>query len=465
MTEIRLKGRFHSVYILNFIRYGLFLCLIPMLQALIRFDMESLYSALKQDAVILIAMLLVAVYLWRHAGFVLTDKALVLCMGLGITQKTTILCDEIAVIELERPFWLRILGATRVIVYPATSTNLKAQKLFLSKSQAAAMAEYIMPVRDDVRFYHPSGYEQLALTVLSANVLTTVALIYFSVKETGRLLGANFEALLSALALDNLVVLEQWVELFLPAGVAWIITLAFVLWGAALFWSALSTANFKVSRSNGILLSYGGHINHSERRVRAAQIASCDVRTTIVGRILHRKPVYISAGAYTGRDVPILVYQPGKEDLVRSLLPHFRVCPTTPESVEGRSPAQYLWRSGGTFVLCLVLMAVSAWRLPLLTAPLTVPVVLSLGWLLLSLEAYFTEGVCQNDNHTTSLQYNKGYTRHSVCVFTPDVALTCRQTPFLEKVARCNLTLHLPCRKKVTVRGVRQYTAEQLKLG
>ena len=81
MEDIRLKGHFHIVYILKIIRYGLILCLVPMIQALLNFDLESLYRALRQDAAILIAMAALGAVLWRRVGFALTDKALVLDMA------------------------------------------------------------------------------------------------------------------------------------------------------------------------------------------------------------------------------------------------------------------------------------------------------------------------------------------------------------------------------------------------
>lgn len=81
MDHIRLKGHFHIVYILKIIRYGLILCLVPMVQALLDFDLNSLYRALRQDAAILVGMAVLGTVLWRRVGFALTDKALVLDTG------------------------------------------------------------------------------------------------------------------------------------------------------------------------------------------------------------------------------------------------------------------------------------------------------------------------------------------------------------------------------------------------
>lgn len=111
MEDIRLKGHFHIVYILKIIRYGLILCLVPMIQALLNFDLESLYRALRQDAVILIAMAALGAVLWRRVGFALTDKALVLDMGILVRRRASFARRDIAVLEQDRPLWLRLAGA------------------------------------------------------------------------------------------------------------------------------------------------------------------------------------------------------------------------------------------------------------------------------------------------------------------------------------------------------------------
>ena len=74
MKEVATKGHFHIVYVLKYIRYGLILCLVPMIQAAIRFDLPSLYTALRQDAVILIVMFFVSLAIWQKLGFSFTDK-------------------------------------------------------------------------------------------------------------------------------------------------------------------------------------------------------------------------------------------------------------------------------------------------------------------------------------------------------------------------------------------------------
>ena len=76
MSTVRAQGRFHIVFIVKYIRYGLILCLVPMLKALIKFDLPSLATALRQDAAILIGMALFSFFMAhrRKTGNGLRDK-------------------------------------------------------------------------------------------------------------------------------------------------------------------------------------------------------------------------------------------------------------------------------------------------------------------------------------------------------------------------------------------------------
>lgn len=463
MMTIRAKGRFHILYTLKYIRYGLILCLVPMIQALFLWDFDSLYTALRQDAIILTVMGILSICIWKRVGFVLTPQTLTLRYGLFFSKQTTICTTEVAALILERPLFLRLMGCTRVKLYAASSASFGKAQCYLSRRQAAVLAECILPVETESSFFAPSGTERIRFTMLSANLITTSALVYISVQQTEKILGRNIFNELNQLAISNLEKIEQLAEFFLPAGVAWMFTLLFLLWGIALFFSLLSTANFRVSRSGGVILSKGGRINHSERRVLASAVSYCDIRITPTSRILRRYPVFLCAGSYLS-DFPILVYRKGYEALLQALMPQF----TPPKPLGGitaeRSWPQFLWKSGTLFLLCAALTAVSVWRLPNLTLVLLIPLFMSIVLVLVSIEAWFTEGICRNDNRTLSVCYTKLFTRHNLCVFTSDISFSTLQTPFAENIARCNFTLHLPCRKRILIRSIKSFQAHRLKL-
>lgn len=464
MSTVRARGRFHIVFIVKYIRYGLILCLVPMIQALVRFDLPSLTTALRQDAAILVGMAFFSFVIWRRCGFELTDRQLTLRRGILFHRRQVIRPAHLAAIQLDRPIYLRLVGCTRVRLFAASSASFGQVQFYLPRRQAAVLAECLMPVQSASSFFAPTGAERLRFTMLSANLVTTSLLVIFSARQTQELLGENLGVDLGSLAIANLERLERLAEVFLPAGLAWLFTLIFTLWGLALFSSLLATANFRVSRSGGVILAKGGRINLTERRILASAVSYCDIRVTPVSRLLRRYPVFLCAGSYTGDDLPILVYGKGRDALLQALMPRF----TAPSPVAGitanRSWPQFLWKSGALLGFCGLLWVVSIWQLPQITPLLLVPLGLCAGLVAASVEGWFTEGVAHNPNGTLEICYTRLFSRHQLCVFTPNLSLASIQTPFSEAVGRCTLTIFLPCRRRIQVRSIKKLAADHLRL-
>lgn len=464
MTGKFSQGCFHFVYITKFIQKGLVLCLLPMIRALFRFDLESLYTALHQDAVILLVMIGASILLWRRGGYQLDANQLTLCFGFFSWRRRVIPFREIAVLELDRPLWLRALGATRVTLYTARTTHSRSMRFYLSKHRASYLAEQMLPVASDTVLFAPAGGERVRFVMLSANVAASAALFTVSIQQTGRLLGHDVENLLNHVAMDNFSRFEQLVELFLPAGLAWLFTLGFLLWGLALFGSLLTTSGFKVSRSGGVIMARGGWVHHIERRVLASAINYCDVRQSPSARLLHRFPVYLCAGSFSGGSIPFLIYKKGQEDLLRALLPAFHLDALDPGPTADRSWPMFLWKGGTLFGVSAVLMSVSAWQLPQLT-PLFLPLLFAgFGMMLSGVEGRQREGAARQTGGSLRVCYTKHFTRHDLCVLTRDLSYTTMQTPFSENVARCTLRISLPCGQKLRVRGLKLWQVQRLHL-
>lgn len=79
----------HLLDSLRFFRYGFLLCLVPMVQALFRFDMEGLLIALWQDAAILAVCLALSLALWAAARISVTPQAVVFRQGIGFHLRQT----------------------------------------------------------------------------------------------------------------------------------------------------------------------------------------------------------------------------------------------------------------------------------------------------------------------------------------------------------------------------------------
>ena len=457
------SGRFHVVYILKFLRNGLVLCILPMIRALLRFDLASLYTALRQDALILLAMLCVSILLWQRGGYRLSPDSLDLHFGFVSWHQRRIPFREVAVVEQSRPLWLRLLGATRITFYSARTAHFKTTKIYLSRRRAAYLAETMLPVQPDAVVFSPSGGERLRFVMLTANAATSLALLVVSTRQTGELLGKNVELLLNHLALDNLTRIEQLVELFLPAGLAWLFTLICMLWGVAIFLSMLATSGFRVSRSGGVILARGGCINHTEQRVLASAISYCDVRQTPFSRLLRRFPVYLCAGSFSGGSTPFLIYKRGQEQLLQSLLPSFHMEALDPGPVKDRSWPMYIWKGSLAFGVSAILASVSAWQLPQITPLMILPLILGAALLFFGVEARFYEGAAMQEGGSIRVCYIRHFTRHELCILTRDLSLTTLQTPFSESIARCNLYINLPCRRWLRVRGMKSWQVGKLK--
>lgn len=460
MTQTKHLQRYHIVYSLHIFKKGLIFCLVPLVQALLAFDLPSLYTALRQEALILALLAALSLLVWRCTGWQQDSDKLLLRAGVLVRRQRTVRRSELAVVEVARPLWLRTMGAAKLTLYMARSgaPGGGTVSLYLPRKAAESLAEELLPLPRHKPLFKPTGAAWLGFVMVSANLISTGLLLWVSIQQTGELLGQDVTAPLW----NNLDRLEQIAEAVLPAGLAWIFTVGFLLWGVSLMLSFFRTAGFTVGRSGGVILCQGGFLSLTERRILAAAVTACDVRTTPVARLLRMRPVYLSAGSYKGGDIPVLVYRKGHEHLLDALMPGFCMPPRRTENIIGRSLPTFIIKSGLIFLVSFALTCVSAWKLPQITGLLAIPCALSAAAVLVAYEGFFMEGVSQNPGRTLGVQYCRAFTRHSMCIFTQNLSVRLYTTPFAETVGRCNLTIGMPCGQKVTVRSMNHYRARHL---
>lgn len=449
---------FHILYCLRYFRYGLLLCLVPMVQALLRFDLASFYAALRQDAVILAGCAALALALWTRTGFWLSPGAVQAQTGFAAKSRRTFSQKSLAALEITRPLHCRVLGASRVVLYFKNYARPRTYAFVLRRRDALALADALMPVRFDASVFEPAGFEKLALGMLSANAATAGVFGVMGFRRMREVLGDDFRDM----ALGQLARMELIAARWLPAGLAVLATAVFVLISFTFLYALLRAVGFSVCRSGGVIVSRGGLVTKTERRIFLACVSACDMRVTPAARLLRRYPLYVRAGSFAGGELPLLVCRKGHEQLAQALLPGFSL-PDRPLCTPGRkSPVQYFWMPGTCLVLSAALCGVSSWALPGALPVLAVPVFLSLCSLLVSAEGLLREGVCGNANRTLSLCFTRFFTRHEVCVFTPDIACTLQQNPFSLRAGRCDVLVHLPCRARYKLRGVLLHAAQAL---
>ncbi len=462
-------NKFHTVYSIIVIRKMLVVCLVPLVHPLLALDLASLYSALLQELALVVTMTGLSWAVWLRSGWRLTAQGLTLRTGVVLQRIRTLTPAQIAVVELRRSVPMRLVGATHVTVYLAKGASLPRASFYLPRRAADQLAEELMPAQAATSFFRPTGAQRLSLVMLSANLMTTAALAWLSVRETaqtlGELLPADWQAL-NAATRQNLTVLEKLVERFLPAGIAWLFTAVLVLSCLSLLLGLFRTAGFSVSRHGGVILYSGGLLTLTQRRIRASAVTVCDVRTTLAARLLRRYPVYLAAGSYRGDDIPVLVYKRGQEPLLEALMPEFRIpLPSLRRPhLQGRSLPAFLGVPGCLLLVSWVLFCVSGWQLPALAPMLFLLVAVFLTLVLVQAQAFFFEDAWRSESGVLTVQYVRGFTMHAVCVFTPDLSYGTWQTPFSEVRGRCTLRLRMPFHRLVRVRSMEQVRANGLTL-
>lgn len=460
---------FHLAYSLKFIQKSLIVCLIPLIKALLDFDLASLYTALVQELALVVGLAVAAWLVWLCSSWQLENGVLTLRSGIFLRRSRTLTPSQIAVVEQHRTVPLRLVGATRVTVYLAKGATLPKATFYLKRKQASTLAEELMPCGAATSFFRPTGAQRLSLVMLSANLMTTAALAWFTLRQTritlGEVLPENWR-MFSTMTLQNLTFLERIIERFLPAGIAWIFTALLVLSCLSLVVSLLRTARFAVSRHGGVILSEGGLFTLTQTRVRAGTVTLCDVRITLAARILRRYPVYLCAGSYNGGAIPVLVYGRGQERLLEQLMPEFRIPSPAdrPARTSGRSLPAFLGIPGTLLLCSWVMFCVAGWRLPALAPFFLLLTLVLLVLCFVQAQAFFIEDAWSASSGVLTVRYVRGFTLHNVCVFTHDVSFGTFQTPFSESRGRCTLRLRMPFHRLVRVRSMELFRAQQLQL-
>ena len=279
-----------------------------------------------------------------------------------------------------------------------------------------------------------------------AHRCASLALVALAIRQT-RQLPLDAETL----AFAHLGHLAAFAARWLPAGAAWLLTLATALFGASLARSFAQTVHYEVWHTATQIGSRGGWIDRFECRVRSAQISYADVRVSPAARVLKRWPVFVTAGCCTP-ELPLFVYRSGGEALFRELLPEFQMPPDVRADTTQRSLI-FFAPVGIPFALCALLSLVSVTVLPAMTVTLLVPTVFFFVLLCGAVMGYTREGIWLREGKVT-LRRQEGVYLHCICVFHPDLCLMGFQSPWAANVRRTNLTLIFPGQVRLKVRSI-----------
>ena len=440
------QRHYHPLAALRFLRKAVVVCLLPLANALLEFSLNALLTALRQDAALLLFLCGASFILLEASSWALDEAGMLRLRWAFISKRERIIRGEaLAALTIERPLFFRLLGASRVVLYPVGQPAKRAVTLYLHKEDAQELADRLMPVRDPV-CHRPAGGERAALVVLGANGLSTLALTYLAIRQS-----RPFPLTAEAVALSRLNVLVRFAAHWLPAGAAWMLVLTGSLFGISLARSFVQTVHYTVWHTADQLGSRGGLVRRYEMRLRLCQLNYADLRRSPATWALHYCPVFVSAGACRP-ELPLFVWREGTP-LLRELLPEMaQLPPDTRADTTDRSMVFFL-PAGIPLALCLLLTAVSRTTLPALTLPLLIPTGVFAALLGAAAVGWHREGVWQQKGQLLLCRQHR-FHLHQLCVFHPDTCFTALQSPWAVTVQRANLTLVFPGKEKVTVRSV-----------
>ena len=445
------EWRLHPAYSFKYVKYGLLLCVIPIVQAVIAWDIESAFAAVRQNLVILVSMAVAALILWSRTSLSFNEREICIREGLFLRRETVLQRDMLTAITIERPMRYRLTGGSKVRFYLRSPSSPSAVAVPLSKTRARVVAELFMPRRGTPVSFRPSGGEWLNYLMLSVDVVTGVVFGVMAVQRMTRIFGEEFKET----AMQGLLTAEHVVQFFVPAGAAVAVTLLLLVYGLALGRSIFQASDFQVKRYGDVIVTTGGLLTKRENRIFLSEITSTEVRVTWPARVLRRVPVYVNAGGYREKDLPVMLYHKGNLTKVKQLLPGF-VSPFLSycKSPKGKSFLQYMWPPlamlgvfGAAIGLCQNL-------LPGMVPILLLPLFLALVYLLISAEGIAKEGVRRNPEGSISLSCAGFLNRRIVTVYTADVFLRVTTSTTGQLAGRCSLRLKTRDRLNCYVRGV-----------
>jgi membrane protein YdbS with pleckstrin-like domain len=444
---------FHPVYLIKFIQKFLVLYLLPLVRALFLWDLDALAAALRQGAALLALITLFAALEWRASGwFVDEENVLHIRQGILFRRHLFIRGEELSAVRTDRSLYLRLLGAGQLTLFYARVRRPGTVVLYLPRRDCRALSDRLLPVNAPP-FYRPLGAERLSLLILSVNAVTTALFLYIAIRQT-----KAFGLWADEVALAGLNEAAATAATWLPIGAAWLLVLAGTLLAISVGRSFFHTARYRVYKTDEAVLSCGGILHISECRVRLACVTACDIRATPAARLLHCYPVYLLAGAYTGGELPVLLYRRGHEEILAQLLPGIALPSEGLRPLKGRSLIAFLTVSGPLMGLFLLTSILSARILPDLAPMFYLAFAFSLLMGAVDLDGRRKECVLRTGARLTA-RVVRFYTLHTYCFFPCGAVFSFLQSPWSCAVRRGNLVIHLPAGTKVKIKSIRESEA------
>lgn len=377
----------------------------------------------------------------RRRYYTLTPRSIRLERGILLRQTVCIPLVHITTLTIERPLWMRIVGAARISVDTDGGTRWAADARLTVPNRHGRL---FLPDSNGV-LWRPRALRLWLLAVLSSDSFGGVVLLAAILRQSSILLGEGIQKTV----LDNLEAAAAMLSA-IPRTAALLILVLLCGWLAGALRHLLRHLPFGVCRGTQTVTVYAGWLTRRIHCCGVEAIHYADIRQTLTACLFQRHTVYIGCTGY-GKDKNTLaiLLPPGTEEQIREeterMLPHLTPIPTVLRPCRGA-----LWRYC-RLPLCLLaalpLLGIGGGMLfPLwgdLIRYLALMGAFPCLWLLaVRIIARYRAGVGYADGRYT-LCYARRLTLHLVTLPRHRVAaLRVRQSLWQKRRGYCDLTLY-----------------------
>lgn len=449
--------KLHPVYCFGYVKYLLLLLIGPIWAAFSARDVGAMFTYLREDALLFLAVGFFVVALWFATNYAFDGKTITVEEGLFFQRTHVIPLTNITCLSIERPFFYRLMRASKLSIYFETPSGSQKFSFPLPEKRAARIAAAVFPLEGVQPFYQPTGRGRFSFAFLSTDLVASVFVIFSLYSQLSDFLGER----LASSAQQGVSTISNILGVFLPAGLAVAVAAGLLLGGMVLTSSLLRTGGFSTSCSDRLIVVEGGFFTHREFRFLREKITSSTVRVSVASRLARRYPLYISAGGYSGKDLPVFIYRKGDEARVRQLLPGFRAPFTKYCSPAKKSIGHYLGLPASLLALSCTALALFATRVPELFSASLILVFFSALLFVFAVEGIFREGVTKKDG-TISISHCRNFTRNITQIYGHNYLLKTSCTSLGALKGVCTLRLSTGDRRKIRARSVQQQTVTRL---
>lgn len=328
--------REHPAAIPGHIPYYYLLLLLPLLRGARYFHLPNGFPRWLRgawfDGAVVAALLLLSAVAWGQRTYDMTPHRLRLCRGLMWRRTTRIPLRWVSTLTVERPLWLRWLGAARVSAdTDAGNHRLADVRLTVWRRQATLF----IPDSESGAYLSAKARRIWLLCLLTSDSTGGVLLLAAALRQSSVLLGESIRHQV----VDNLEAAADALAL-IPRTAALLILIVALGWGVSTVRHLLRHLPFALCRREDTLTVYMGMLTRRIHCCAMGAINYVDIRQTLAAHLLKVYTVYINCTGY-GKDKNTLsvVIPPCRRRRMAQeweiLFPHLRPCRLTLHPAKG----------------------------------------------------------------------------------------------------------------------------------